>query len=147
MNTIIKKFISYFSMGATLIFICSSIFIAVSFGTNFHISLRYVWGVLLTALLSTIVYIPLFASGKELSKYQMFAARLFYYVYVNAIVITTGWFLGWFDFSNNKTIFAVAILVLVIYAAEESLCYIQDQQTAQKLNNQIKKRRHTEASN
>jgi hypothetical protein len=138
-----KKFLSVFldvfARIATCIFIFSSIYITIFWGPHTDIGVSYVWGVLFIALVCAIARIPLFFAD-TFSKIKTIVCNIVYFVFVNALVITVGYHLHWYDPLQRKMIVGIEITIFAVYLMVMVVSYLYDLQTADKMNKKLRNR-------
>lgn len=133
----ISRLINLFCSITAAIFIFSSIYICIFWGINIQLPLAYIFGVLLIGLVSTLSYIPLL-SDKEFSKLAMIVMNTLHFLFVNAVVLATGYFLEWF---SARTLPAMELTIIVVYAAVNVISYFINDREAKKLTELLNKRR------
>lgn len=133
----ISRLINLFCSITAAIFIFSSIYICIFWGINIQLPLAYIFGVLLIGLVSTLAYIPLL-SDKEFSKLAMIVMNTLHFLFVNAVVLATGYFLEWF---SARTLPAMELTIIVVYAAVNVISYFINDREAKKLTELLNKRR------
>lgn len=133
----ISRLINLFCSITAAIFIFSSIYICIFWGINIQLPLAYIFGVLLIGLVSTLSYIPLL-SDKEFSKLAMIVMNTLHFLFVNAVVLATGYFLEWF---SARTLPAMELTIIVVYAAVNAISYFINDREAKKLTELLNKRR------
>lgn len=133
----VSRLINLFCSITAAIFIFSSIYICIFWGVNTQLPLAYIFGVLFIGLVSTLAYIPLL-SEKELSKRAMVVMNTLHFLFVNAVVLATGYFLKWF---SARTLPAMELTIIVVYAAVNVISYFINNREAKKLTELLNKRR------
>jgi hypothetical protein len=136
----IQLFFDVFARIAATIFLFSSIYIAVFFGTDVVLRISYIWGVLFISLAATIGRIPFF-TDKEISKTKMLAGNIIYVIFLNILVMVSGYYLEWFHPGENKMIIGLEITIFVVYASVMVLSYLADLKTAKKITEKLKNRK------
>ena len=139
----ISRLINLFCAITASIFIFSSIYIWIFWGIDVSLPLAYIFGVLFIGLASTLAYIPLL-SDKEFSKRAMVVMNTLHFLFVNATVLATGYFLEWF---SARTLPALEITIVVVYAAVNVISYFASDREAKRLTELLKKRRPLVSSN
>ena len=136
----LKELIALFSKTTTLIFICSSTYIALFYGLKVSLSISYIWGVLAISFLTTVSYIP-FLRDREPGKIQLIVSRIIFYIFVNIVVLCVGFYLDWLDTSNWKSIAGIVATVFCVHLVLWIVGYHQDSQTAAKMNEKLHERK------
>lgn len=139
MNKIAKLF-SLFCTISTSIFICSSIFVLICWGPETKLDLSYTFGVLLIGFVSSILHIPVLGE-KEISKKQLLAFRIIYFIIINALVLFVGYKLLWFSFSNKASVIGMEITILFVFLLINVFEYISGLNDAKKINEVLTKRK------
>ncbi len=136
---IIQTLVIIFAQVSTAIFVFSSIYISICFGQDVNLDLSYVWGVLFIAFISSIARIPLLGD-REFSKTKMLVANIIYFLFVNILVLVTGYFLEWFYITELKMTIGIEITIIVVYIVTMLIAYKLDSQEAEKMNQKLKDR-------
>lgn len=136
MYKLIQSFLNVFSCVATMIFIFSSIYIALFFGIK---APSYVWGVLAISLFAAIIRIPIFVL-KEMSKVHMLIYNVVYFILINIAVLITGYYLEWFYLSNTKMVIGMEITIIIVSVCVLFIMHLIDLHAAEQMNEKLKSR-------
>ena len=137
MKNKISHLLNMFCLISVTVFVFSSIYICIFCGSGTLLPLSYIVGVLFIGLVSSLAYIPLL-SDKEYSKRAMVVLNTLHFLFVNAVVIATGYYLEWF---SPKTLPAMELTIIVVYAAVNVISYFINDREAKKLTELLNKRR------
>lgn len=102
-------------------------------------SVTDIGGILLVALLSELAFF-VFLSRGELSKRQMAARFGIHILLVVILVLGFAWFWGWMDIEKPVEVAVFVLLILGVYAIVLAAALYRDQKTADRLNDELKKR-------
>lgn len=136
----INFFIDMFAKLCTAIFIFSSVYVFAFNGTEYVLSIQYVWGILCLSFLLTLTYM-LFFSEKELNAKNFLICNTIYFILADAEVLCTGFFLGWFSLQHLESVIAMEITFIVVFIVVWLVMYFSAMQSAKKMNEQLKKLR------
>ena len=139
MNGKTKLFLDIFARISASIFIFSSIYISIFWGSNTDINLSYVWGVLFISFAAAIARIP-FLSDKEISKKTMLICNIVYFVFINILVLGIGYVLQWFYLSEAKMLCGIELTIIMVYVCVMIISYSLDYRTAEQMNRKLKNR-------
>lgn len=140
MNSVREYFSRAFNMFAwisTMIFFFSGIFIALFWGPHTKLSLDYIFAVLSMAALFALVGTPLFNMEKA-GKRKMAVLQTSYFLFVNAVVVATGFFLKWFTMENKAMVAGFEVTIIFVYAVLTIILHINGRMTANKMNQRLK---------
>lgn len=102
-------------------------------------SVADIGGILLVALLSDLPFC-VFLSRSELSKRQMAARFAIHILLVVILVLGFAWFWGWMDIEKPVEVALFVLLTLGVYAIVFAAARYRDRRTADRLNDELKKR-------
>lgn len=144
----IKVLLDVFGKITLGVLLATAIFITVFWGSDAQIGVAVLWQVLIVSAICSVPTV-LFTtdSGKEVSKRAMFFSQLFYFLFVNVVVLGLGNLFGWFSFQNPYMVLLMEILIIVVHVVVSTVCYLNDRATAQNMNEKLqemKKKRNDE---
>lgn len=96
-------------------------------------------GIQMIGLVCSVGYLP-FMVEKQYSKMALGILNTIFFLFVNATVLLTGYFLNWFSFEYKRTVIGMEVMIIVIYTATKVSFYLIDYKDALKLNKKIQER-------
>lgn len=135
----IPFFFDLFARIATLIFLFSSIYIIIFFGVETELNVLFSLVILAIALICTVLHFALFGN-KEMSKKRMLITKIIYFISVNLIVLTAGYFFHWFNINDHKMLLGLEITIILVYTSVLVISHLFDLHTAEKMNEKLKNR-------
>ena len=96
-------------------------------------------GIQLIGLVSAVAEL-LFLVEKEYSKSMLALLNTAYFLVINSVVLIAGYKLEWFSFQFKKSVIAMEIMIIVVYAVTKIIFYLIDYTDAAKLNKKIQER-------
>lgn len=100
-------------------------------------------GILLVGLLSDATFL-VFCSRKELGKKKMLLRFCIHIPLVVAVVLWFAWRWNWINIYRAAEVAVYILLILGVYAITLAVSFYQDKKTADRMNDSLKERYHTE---
>lgn len=100
-------------------------------------------GILLVGLLSDATFL-VFCSRKELSKKEMLLRFCIHIPLVVAVVLWFAWRWNWINIHRAAEVAVYILLILGVYAITLAVSFFQDKKTADRMNDSLKERYHTQ---
>ena len=135
----IQVIISIFTRVVTAIFLFASIYNFSFSGLHACFEVADILLILLIGLISAVCYLP-FLGDKIFSKVKMFLMQIIYFVIINSVVLTIGYFRNWFCFEQKSLFFAFESVIILVYAIVMIVSYKVDSEAAEKMNERLKNR-------
>lgn len=133
----INTILSIFTRLATAIFLLDSIILITAYGKEANFLATDIIAILALALVCSVCYLPLL-SDKNLSKKKMIIMNITYFLVINVITLTTGYFLNWFCISELRSFGLLESVIVGSYLIVMIYFYKIDSNTAEKLNERLK---------
>lgn len=134
----IKVLLDVFGKITLGVLFATAIFITVFWGSDAQIGVAVLWQVLIvSAICSAPTVLFPTDSRKEVSKRAMFFGQLFYFLFVNVVVLGLGNLFGWFSFQNPYMVLLMEILIIAVHCTVSIVCYLNDRATAQNMNEKL----------
>lgn len=133
----IKFIISLFTRILSGIIIIDTIILCLRTGKNTQLSLIDIFGIILIAFLCSVLYLP-FLTDKVFSKRKMFIMNVLYYIGINIISLSIGFWLKWFYFTKLSSFLPFEIVITGTYVLVMFIFYKIDIDTADKMNQKLK---------
>ena len=123
----------------TLIFIITTIFQRFIVHYEAHWGINDIWGVLFIGIVSGLGA-GIFCGQKELSKVKAIVYQVSYFLILNAVLLFTGLYLGWFV-KELSSLISMEVMFIIIYVVVSALVYLLDYNEAKKINQKIQDRK------
>ena len=133
----INTILSIFTRLSTAIFLLDSIILITAYGKEAKFLATDIIAILALALVCSVCYLPLL-SDKNLSKKKMIIMNITYFLVINVITLTTGYFLNWFCISEFRSFCLLESVIVGSYLIVMIYFYKIDSNTAEKLNERLK---------
>lgn len=108
-----------------------------------YIRITDILGIQLIGLVSALANLP-FLVEKEYSKNTLAVLNVLYFLVINTTVMITGYIMHWFSFQNRKSVIAIEIMIIAVYAITKAVFYLIDFKDAAELNKKIQERNKEE---
>ncbi len=132
MNEKLDVLKAMFTRFSTQFLLLDSVLLVLTKGKSARLYAAEVLVILGISAISALLYL-LFLYDKDVSKKKMLIMQLSYFVIVDTIVTTAGYFLHWFSFQNIKSfIIFECIIITILYS------YKVDSNTARKISEKLK---------
>lgn len=134
----VKKMETTFVYVTTLVVLATALYITVFWGTDLKLGVEILWQILLTSFLTSVGM--LFCPKGEPSKKQFVVKEILYYIYVNIVVLTSGFIYEWFYLEDIKMVIGMLILIAVVYIIINVVLFLKDISLTKKLNEKLEER-------
>lgn len=139
--------VSLFVKIATGILFVTAVYIPVFYGWNLDLHADILWQILILAAVCTAGGILLPVEGtKEVSRKSLLLRSVFYFIYVNFVVIFFGVFVEWFSIRDRKQLLGMIAAIAFVFMVVFVLSYWHDSREADRMNQKLKERKWTEDS-
>lgn len=138
---LLKETLRYFVIIAVLILFVSASYITVFYGLDSFVTVKVLWEILFVSFLGSLSHI-LFRTkeNKVLTKRRYYVRWLLCYVYVNAMVLSFGWWFEWFDISSLPMVIGMLVAILVVFLVVAAFVFLMDAKTSEEINQKLKER-------
>lgn len=126
----IKEFVYAFTHITTLVVLATAIYIAVFWG-KIEVESYILWQILGVSFICSLV--ALFKEKEDASKKQTILLLILRYLYVNIVVLTSGFLFEWFYFDNVFMVIGMLIMIAVVYLVISVWIYYKEKATADKM--------------
>ena len=144
MNHVIKRLqdmLAMFFRITTGIIIVTALYIVMFWGKNSQIQVTILWQILMVSVFCSVGSLLLPCdSEKEVSKRGMLVRMILYFLYVNIVVMVSGFRFEWFDTSNGKMVFVMELCIIAVFAVVTAVSHFTDYKTAEQMNRKLRER-------
>lgn len=137
MNEKLDVLKAMFTRFSTQFLLLDSVLLVLTKGKSARLYAAEVLVILGISAISALLYL-LFLYDKDVSKKKMFIMQLSYFVIVDTIVTTAGYFLHWFSFQNIKSFIIFECIIIGLCAITILYSYKVDSNTARKISEKLK---------
>ena len=138
-NELISIMVNICTRVIALIFIVSTLFQRFILHQDAHWAINDIWGVVFIGIVSGLGA-GFFCGQRDMSKVKATVIQIAYFLILNAVLLFTGLYLGWFD-KELSSLIVMEIMFLIIYIAVSVLVYLLDYNEAKKINQKIQDRK------
>ncbi len=133
--------VSIFTKITTGVVFVTAAFIQIFYGGDIELGVEILWQDLIVSAVCTLpaLFIPI-EGEREGSKCSMLIRMLFYYCFINVVVLSLGVYFSWFALSNWKQILGMAAAIAFVFAFVMAVSYWAEYQTAERMNQKLKGR-------
>lgn len=116
----------------------SATYISVFYGWKEALYVKILWQILALALVCTLGSLVLPVDDeREISRKSMLIRMVLYYIYVNIVVLFSGFFFGWFSFGNLKQVLGMVAAIAFVYLAVGALSFWMGYREAERMNRKL----------
>lgn len=140
---IIQNFLTIYMRVVTLVVFVSAVYIVIFWGRKAELDVTILWeilGVSFFTSLGSIFAFPVSDSEKEISKKAMLIRNLFYFLFVNVVVLGCGFWFDWFYLSDWRMITGMEGSILFVYFSVVAISYYMESRVADRMNRKLKER-------
>lgn len=137
----IKIVLSFYTKITTAVFFCAMIYIMIFWGIDHEIGITWVGHILFVSAVCALgIFIHPLDGETVYSKRVFFFRQLLYYLYVNVVVMTCGFFFEWYYVENWKMLLGMEAVILAVFILVTLAAYLIDYKEAQKMNKKLQER-------
>lgn len=137
----LKIVLNFFTKITTAVFFCAMIYIMIFWGVDHEIEIISLGQILFASAACALgICIHPLDGEKVRSKKGFFFRQLLYYLYVNVVVMTCGYFFQWYYVENRKMVLGMEAVILAVFILVTLAAYLIDYKEAQKMNKKLRER-------
>ena len=137
-----EAMLSLFVKITTGILFVTALYITVYYGRELNLQVEILWQILGLSLICTLGSLVIPADGeREVSGKSMLVRILLYYVYVDIVVLFSGFRFGWFSFGSLKQVLGMVGAVAFVYLGVLLLSFWKEYREAERLNRKLEGRK------
>lgn len=140
MKSFLRKWYTTFSWIATAVLIFSTVYILIYWGVDTKLETSLLGEIIVVAALTSLACLPYWNFFERISMLGMLISYIASFIYVNAVVLTCGYFFEWFHKEDKGMLVGMEVGVLLIYVLVVILCYTSDLSMAKKMNRKLLER-------
>ncbi len=138
-NEIFSIMINICTRVVTLVFVVTTLYQRFIAHQDAHWSISDIWGVLFIGIFSGLSG-GLFVVQRDSSKVRTIVFHIVYFFLLNAVLLFTSLYLGWFE-KELSSLLTMELMFVLIYIAVSVLVYMLDYNEAKKINQRIQDRK------
>lgn len=133
--------LTQFARITTLICVVAATYVSCFWGSNARVHISIIWEILIVSALCTFgTCIVKKREYSEYSKMEMLVRMIFNFVYVNAVVLLSGFAFEWFYLSEWKMIVALEVGIVFVFLVLKLFFFWSDVKEVNLLNARLKER-------
>ncbi len=137
----IKIVLSFYTKITTAVFFCAMIYIMIFWSIDHEFAITWVGHILFVPAVCAVgIFIHPLDGETVYSKRVFFFRQLLYYLYVNVVVMTCGFFFEWYYVENWKMLLGMEAVILAVFILVTLAAYLIDYKEAQKMNKKLQER-------
>jgi hypothetical protein len=94
------------------------------------------WQIILVSAICALGYL-IGITTKELSKWTSVVKQILHYIYINTVVLASAKLFKWMDIDSISQVLVMILLITVIYIIIITIIYLQDTETADRVNKKL----------
>lgn len=138
----LETMLSLYVKITTGILFVTALYITVFYGWELELKVDILWQILglsFACALGSLVMPE--ERERELSGKSMLACILLYYVYVNLVVLFSGFRFGWFSFDSLKQVLGMVAAIAFVYIGVMLLSFWKEYREAERINRKLEGRK------
>lgn len=133
--------VSIFTKITTGVVFVTAVFIQIFYRGDIELGVEILWQDLVVSAVCTLPALLIPIEGeREVSKCSMLIRMIFYYCFVNVVVLSLGAYFSWFALSDWKQVLGMEVAIAIVFAFVMVVSYWAEHQTAERMNQKLKGR-------
>lgn len=132
----IKHMVKFFAIINTFVVMATAIYITVFWGTGEILGVQLLWQILTTSLLCAASSLVM-PQGRELSKKKHILLTAAEYIYVNLVVLGSGFLYDWFHIEDIGMVAGMFVLIAVVFVLVSLCLFLYDIPMTKKMNQKL----------
>ncbi len=138
----LETMLSLYVKITTGILFVTALYITVFYGWELELKVDILWQILGLSFACALGSLVMPEEGeRELSGKSMLACILLYYVYVNLVVLFSGFRFGWFSFDSLKQVLGMVAAIAFVYIGVMLLSFWKEYREAERINRKLEGRK------
>ena len=137
----IESIVSLFVRITTGVLFVTAVYVSVFYGIESDIEVKLLWQILLVSSICSLgAFILPFDTKREVSKYSLLICMIIYYLFVNVVVLLSGFYFEWFYIGNWKQVLGMVVAIAFVFVVVTLVTYWAEYQVADKMNQKLQER-------
>lgn len=139
----VQEILAIYFRITTMVIFASAVYIAVFWGADTGLDVGILWQILGTSAICAIgcFFISDFRASKKVSSGLEIKIRgLLSFIFVNAVILASGFVFEWFYLSDWKMIVGMIVCIALVYTVVTALSYFASYKTAEQINGKLRER-------